>query len=270
MKYDWSEFKYKIHYLIYLVMFSMFYSQETQKNKIDKKLQSVTKDYIETIGFKENQIASLDSVVSTLKTENSELKEKLKNPQVVEKIKYVVKTKYETELVYVEYSDIPSEHIYFDQNNIPVCKFEYSETVKFTTFPLQYKFTNIVLEDYSYTYLNIKDYTGKIHKIELEKNKLETEVTRIKEKKFNTSIDLKLGASFSLKTTTPTISFSFLNYGNYSFLSPTLNLSTPSLGVEIASKKITAFPFIRNSYAGVSYNSFLNQPYFALNINTKL
>ena len=251
-------------------MISMFYSQETQKNRVNKELQSLTDDYVKSIGFKENQISSLNSVVSDLKVQNSDLKEKLKNPKIVEKIKYVVKTKYQTKLVYTEYPDIPSEHIYFDTNGVPLCKFEYSDAAKFTTFPLSYKFTSIILEDYSYTYLNIKDYTGKIHKIELEKNKLETEITRVKEKKFNTTPALKLGASFSLNSTTPTISVSFLNYQNYSFLSPVLNLSTPSLGVEIASKKITALPFIKNTYMGMSYNSFLNRPYFALNINTKL
>lgn len=255
----------KISYGIYFLLLLVILGYHFKINSLSKTNENLVNDKIELLGFKKNSVQKVNKVVEDLKKENEELKNKLKDPEVIEKIKYVVKTKYETFTVQVTLDEIPPYFLLKDSNEIPVCEFEYRDEIKFTTLPTTYDITSVILEDHNYTYLIITDYENKEHKIELGKEKLQSEVIKVKpkEKIFKPSLTAGINLNISNKVSVaPVLNLNLISYKKHSFLSPSYIFTENALGLELYSYNIGGEKkLIKNTNVGVTIHKNTNTYY---------
>lgn len=253
--------------LIFVIAFYKFKDNLNQKINTEYKEQNM-----ELLGFQKNETQRSSKIIEDLQEENSDLKVKLENPEIVKEIKYVVKTKYETKYVQVSLSEIPEYYLILDSDNIPSCEFKYDEQIHFASLPKEYSFTTILLDDYNYTYLVIEDYEKNKHKIELSKSKLEAEVIQPKPPKKKSAPSLSLGInvnfsdSFSID---PTVNLNLLSYGKHSFLSPSYLFSSNAVGAEIYSYNIgDENKILKDTWIGFTYH-VNSKNYYGLNVSTR-
>ena len=269
---DKSFFKKKLNYLIHAVLLlSLFFSQ-AKVRMLKTGRETLIDEKMELLDFNKNVSRKSSKVISDLTQENNSLKNKLKDPEIVERIKYIVKTKYKTSYEYVILDEIPSYYLYEDSNKIPICQFEYDGKVKFSTLPVSYDITTIVLENHNYTYLKVTDFQNKEYQIELKKELLESEVIKVKQKEklFDPSVYVGLNLSYSdsIKLN-PIITFNLLNYARHNFISPSYLFQENAIGLEIYSYNIgSEDKVIKNTNLGLTvYQN--TRTYYGINLTTR-
>lgn len=262
----------KIHIFAYslLIFVICFYKF---KDFLNQRTNTKYKEYnMELLGFQKNETKRSSRIISDLQKENTDLKDKLKDPEIVKEIKYVIKTKYQTEYVQVSLSEIPAYQLILDSNNIPSCEFKYDQQIDFISLPKKYSFTTILLDNYNYTYLIIEDYQKNKHKIELAKTKLETQVIQPKPQPKRSSPSLSLGINANLSdsfSVDPTLNLNLLTYGKHSFASPSYLFSSNAIGLELYSYNIgDENKILKDTWIGLTYH--LNtKNYYGLNVSTR-
>ena len=265
-------------FLQYFVLFTYFilgfyiFDLKTKQKKIANERKKLIKENLNLLGFQENESKTTKKIIKNLSDENEQLRKKLENPIVQEKIKYIVKNRYITQQVQTELAEIPSYYLYLDSDQIPVCEFYYSDTVTFKTLPKTYEINTVILEDYNYSFLEVTDYKQTKHKIEISKTKLDTQVTKVKEpiKIFNPSIHLGINVNYSNSINiNPTLTFNFISYEKNKFISPSYLFSENAIGIEFYSRNLgSENKLIEDTWLGLTYHkNFKN--YYGLNISTK-
>ena len=259
-------------FFTYAALFFYILDLKAKQNKITSEKKRLVKENLDLLGFQQNESKTTRKIIKDLSDENEELKKKLKNPIVQEKIKYIVKNRYITQQVQTELAEIPSYYLYLDSDKIPVCEFYYSDTVTFKTLPKTYEISTVILEDYNYSFLEVTDYENVKHKIEISKTKLDTQVTQVKEpvKIFNPSLHLGINVNYSDSLNiNPTLTFNFLSYEKNKFISPSYLFSENAIGLELYSRNLgSENKLIEDTWLGITYHKNLKN-YYGLNISTK-
>ena len=262
----------KLNYLIHIVLLLLLFLSHARVSRLSRTKRELISDKMELLDFNKNISKKSHLVISELTKENDALKNKLKDPEIVEKIKYIVKTKYKTNLEYIILDEVPSHYLYEDSNKIPICLFEYDGKVKFSTLPVSYDITTIVFDNHNYTYLQVTDYKNKEYKIELKKEQLESQVIKVKpkEKLFDPSIYVGLNLSYSNSIElNPTITLNLFNQGKHNFISPSYLFQENAIGLELYSYNIGSEDrIIKNTNLGLTVYQNI-RTYYGINLTTR-
>jgi len=267
------DYKFVVTFLLILILLFLFIDNKVQNKQ--KEITDLKNSILESEGFHKNEKLKLTEAISKLDAANSLLKDKIDNIKDIGSVEYIIETKYITKTVTESLDSVPKEYIYFDSNNIPVCKFEMKKSAPvFSTLPLDYTLSTIIEEDYNYSILNIKDYTGKNYEILMSKEKLESKVIEIKKDKKIINPKISLGLSFNYSDTvslSPVLNLNLIELNpRTNVLSPSILLKEKALGLSLIDYNIgSKNTIISDSWLGFGLYSDLNKTYYSINISSR-
>lgn len=261
--------------IVFVVLMMALVFSFIDNNKKSSQLESLKNDYLESEGFYKNKELKLNEAISILDENNKTLKEKLNNVKNNSKIEYLIETKYITNTVVQTLDHIPESYIYYDSNNIPICKFEFKlEKPTFTSLNVDYTLSTIIEEGYSYSILNIKDYEGKTYEILMSKKQLESKVIKIKPKKkiLNPKISLGMSINYSDELSLdPVLTLNLIELNpKLNIVSPSILLQSKAIGVSLIDYNLgSKDKLISDSWLGLGVYKNFNKTYYSINISSR-